>query len=114
MRNALSKQLSLAVAANATVPSLFGSTRFEYAQASGYLNLFLNGSALGLTFRIIIGSNEIGESSQINAQNRFPVVPDDLSVGGIWVQQGQRITVEVSNTTGGALTVFARIELEQA
>lgn len=111
--NALTKQLSASIAANSTNPSLFGSTRFEYAPDSGYLALFTNGSALGLTFRLLVGGNEIVETSEVNAQNRFPVIPDDLSAGGIWVSAGQRITVEVTNTTAGALTIFARLELER-
>lgn len=114
MANTLSKQLSVSIAANTTNPSLFGQTRFEYASVNGFLNIYLNGSALGLTARLIIGSNEVIESSQVNAQNRMPVVPDDLLFGGIQVRAGQRITLEVSNTTAGALTAFARLEMESA
>lgn len=114
MPNMLAKQLSASVAANTTNPSLFGSTRFEYAPRPGFINIYVNGSAAGLTARLLIGSEEVVESSQVNTQNRFPVVPDDLLFGGIAVQAGQRITLEVSNTTGGALTVFARMELEAA
>lgn len=114
MPNTLAKQLSVSVPANTTNPSLFGTTRFEYAPRAGFINIYLNGSALGLVARLLIGSEEVVESSQVNAQNRMPVVPDDLLFGGIEVRPGQRITLEVANTTAGALTAFARMELESA
>lgn len=112
MSNVLIKQRSESLAAGATNSNFFAGTRFEYAPATGFLNLYLNGSQLGATARLLIGAGEAVESSEINSQNRFPVVPDDLLMGGIPVVEGQKVTVEVTNGAGTSTTVFGRIELE--
>lgn len=104
-------QQSVSVAANATNANVFSNTRLEFAPEDGEMALYFNGSAIGLTVRVLIDGDEVVENTAINTQNRFPVVPEDLLQSGIRIGQGEKLTAEVSNTTAGALTVFFRGEL---
>lgn len=108
----LLKQRSQSVAAGATVPSFYTGTRFEYAPVSGNLNLYLTASQLGATARLLIGAGEAAESSELSARNAFPLVPDDLFIPAVPIVEGQKITLEITNTAGTATTVFARLEID--
>lgn len=107
-----SKTLTKTIAIGATDANYFSGTRFEYAPATGELNIYGSGSAIGLTLRMLVGAGEAIETSELSAANRIPTIPDDLIMGSIPVFEGQKITVQVANPTAGALTSFLRIELE--
>ena len=48
----------------------------------------------------------------MNTNNRSPIVPDDSIIQDVPVGQDQLIQLTVANTTAGALTYRARVELE--
>lgn len=104
-------QDSNSIAANATNANVIANTRLEFAPEDGMIDIYVNGSALGLDVRALIDGNEVIERTSVNAQNRFPVVPDDILMGSVEVLAGQKVTIEISNTTAGALTEFHRVEL---
>lgn len=99
------------IAANSTNPNILQNTRLEFSPATGLLDFYFTGSAVGLTVTIKIDGEEVVELSKINTQNRLPVVPDDLFENGIEVDRKQKITAEVNNTTVGVLTVFHKTVL---
>lgn len=107
-------QNSVSVAANTTVPNVLTGQRYERPPFNAFGSLYAAGSAAGLTAEINVGGRSVTPPTGVNAQNRFPVVPDDLLIDGWEAVQDQLVQLTVVNTTGGALTFFWRVELELA
>jgi hypothetical protein len=107
-------QGSNSIAANATVENVISGQRFERAPWNSIGGIYTTGSALGITAELNVGGNSITPPTPTNAQNRFPVVPDDSLIQGWEAYAGQLIQVRAVNTTAGALTLFWRVELEEA
>jgi len=107
-------QSSVSVGANATNANVLSGQRYERTPFNAYGGLYCTGSALGLTAELNMAGTSITPATQVNAQNRLPVVPDDILIDGWEVPVDKLIQLTVANTTGGALTFFWRIELEAA
>ncbi len=105
-------QSSVSVGANATNDSVLSAQRYVKPPFNALGTLFCTGSALGLTAELNVGGRSVTTPCAVNAQNRLPVVPDDVLVDGFEAVQEQLIQLTVVNTTGGALTFFWRIDLE--
>jgi hypothetical protein len=99
------------ILANTTTNNVLQGQRYERAPANCYGALFVTGSNLGLTCELNCGGVSVTPPTGVNAQNRYPVVPDDSLVDGWSVGNGKLIQVTVVNTTGGNLNVFWRVEL---
>ena len=106
-------EVSTAVGANATNDNVFTGKRFERAPFSGFLRMLAAGSAVGLQHELNVGGRSVFPRDPVSAANRTPIVPDDLTIDGVEVYQGELIQVTVANTTAGALTYNARLELEE-
>lgn len=107
-------QLAVSVAANTTTENVLSGNRFErspFQIAQGAL--YCTGSAAGLNAELNVGGRSITPRTTVNAQNRLPVVPDDLLVGDWIASSGELIQITVQNTTGGALTFNFRMELTE-
>ena len=102
------------IAANATNENVLTGQRFERMPFNGYINYFSTGSAVGLREEINIGGRSVSPRLVCNANNRSPIVPDDLRATNIPAAQGELIQITVANTTAGALTHRARLELQPA
>lgn len=108
-------QNQVAVAANTTNPNVLTGQRYERAPfQAGVGNLFCCGSAAGLTAELNVGGVSVTPPTVVNTQNRLPVVPDDILVSEWECMNGQLLQVTVVNTTGGALTFFWRVDIEEA
>lgn len=107
-----SKTLSKDIGIGATDENFFSGTRFEYAPATGELNIYGTSETAGVFIRLLIGAGEAIEISELAAGNRVPVIPDDLIMGSIPVFEGQKITVQITNPTAAAAMTFIRLELE--
>lgn len=105
--------VSTSIAAGARVNVLAGQ-RFERMPYDGFVSLLETGSAAGLESELNIGGQSISPPMPVNAQNRVPVTPDDLTLDGAEGYQGQLVELAVRNTTAGALTYNARVVLEEA
>ena len=99
----------LSIAANARNANVFNDKQYQTAPFDGELDFLVTGSAQGLEAGLFVAGELISEEENINTQNRAPLPPDDLVVGGVVVMAGDPIAVPVRNTTGGALNVFARV-----
>lgn len=109
----MTDQLSTAIAAGATNSNVNQGRRFERAPALVRGALYCTGSAAGLTCELNVGTRSETPATTVNAQNRLPVVPDDVLVAEFYAAPGELIQITVVNTTGGALTFNHRIDLEE-
>ncbi len=94
---------NVSVAANSLSANVLAGELFEYLPRATAVSVFVTGSALGLRVSYSIGGEIQVDDATINAQNRMPVVPDDLllKAGG---RRGERQILKFRNTTAGALT----------
>lgn len=107
-------QGSNSIAANATNSNVLTGERYERAPYNAMGGLYVTGSAAGLTAELNVGGDSVTPPTQVNTQNRFPVVPDDILVADWEAIGGNLIQVTVVNTTAGALTVRWRVDLSFA
>lgn len=107
-------QLAVSVAANSTTENVLTGNRYErspFPIARGVL--FCTGSAAGLQAELNVGGRSVTPPNTVNAQNRLPIVPDDLMTADWLAYSGELIQIRVQNTTGGALTFNFKMELEE-
>lgn len=107
-------QNSIAVGAGATNENVLATERFNRPVMDSIGDLYCTGSAAGLTAELNVAGQSITPPTGVNIQNRFPVVPDDLLCQDWEAPVDKQIQIRVVNTTGGALTFFWRIDLEEA
>jgi len=109
-----SVQLTVTVVAGTTTENVLAGNRYErspFAIAKGAL--FCTGSAAGLLAELNVGGRSITPPITVNAQNRLPVVPDDLLVDEWLTQSPELIQIRVQNTTVGNLDFNFKMELEE-
>lgn len=99
------------VAANAVSANICAGKSAEFVQEESIVRLYAAASAVGLNATLVVGSEVGVDDQEVSAQNRMPLVPDDL-IAEVGAFPGDRIILKWRNTTGGALTGFARIEVE--
>lgn len=107
-------EVESAVAANTTNDNIIRDQQYQTAPFSGFLSIYDTGSAAGLRRTLNVAGSSLIDRGFVNANNRIPIVPDDLILDGAEVYEGQQIFLPVQNTTAGALTYRARIEIEAA
>lgn len=100
------------VAANTVVNNVFSGNMHEFIQSGAALvTLSATASAVGLRISIIIGNTTFIDRQEVNAQNRMPILPDDVLSQGAGIR-GDRIVVRYENTTAGAITAFSRVDVD--
>ena len=103
-------QKTAALAANTTVSALAGE-QFEFISGRPAIIEFgINGSATGLTASLFIGAETLAEGINVNIQNRFCIFPDDIICKDV-ANVGDKLTVKINNTTGGALNWFLTVSI---
>jgi len=107
-------QGSTSIAANSTNNNVLAGEKYERPPGDAYGACYITGSAVGLEAALNVNGLAVSDTITVNAQNRSPVVPDDLLIDTWQAEGGALIQLRVENTTGGALTVQWRVELEQA
>ena len=103
-------QGSVSVAANAVSANVLAGEQFEFLPSNAKIVLSTAGSAAGLNTTLLAGGVTLINDQAINAQNRFPVIPDDVLSEEI-VPGGARLLLRFRNTTAGALTAFWRVDV---
>lgn len=101
----------VSVAAGATTANMIAGKKYEFAPFDCYLDLLETGSATGLYTNLTIGMLAVVDNARVNANNRIPLEPDDLSISDAECGQGQKIQLQVFNSTAGALSYAYRIVL---
>jgi len=98
------------VAPNATEANVLAGKLAEFLSEPSRIALYASASAVGLNVSLLIGGESLLDDQEINAQNRFPLIPDDFVVEGGGLA-GDRLIVRLRNTTAAAITGFTRLEV---
>lgn len=105
-------QNSVLVGANAVSANVLAGQLYEFLSQNSQIVLSCSGSAAGLNVTLLAGGVALINDQAISAQNRFPIIPDDIVTQEI-VPAGARLLLTFRNTTGGALTAFWRVDVGQ-
>ena len=103
-------QGSVSVGANAVSANQLAGLQYEFLPANANVVLSCSGSAAGLNCSLLAGGVTLVDDSAINANNRFPTMPDDILTQER-IPAGARLFLRFRNTTAGALTAFWRVDV---
>jgi len=103
-------QKEISLAANAVNDNILSGSAFEFLRGNAVVSIGMTGSATGLVANIQSGADVVLEESPLIVKTTFPVIPDDFAYNDVGVA-GDRLVVRVRNTTAGALTVRAIIQV---
>lgn len=106
-------QDSISIAANATNSNVLSGKRFENLGNNVLMSVFATSSASGIRVELFSGNRAVIEKSLVSAANRIPQT-DDLVLNEIEGYAGEKLQLSAENTTAGALTLFYRIEFDDA
>lgn len=101
------------VAANTTIENVFAGRLNEFLMTNSIVRLYGSAAAVGLNMSLLIGNELFLDDEEVSAQNRMPLVPDDLVVEGAGFAK-DRVIVRYRNTTGAAIIAFARVDIVPA
>lgn len=103
-------QKEISIAANAVNDNILSGSSFEFLRSNSVISCGLVGSATGLVANIQSGSDIVLEESPLLVKTTMPIIPDDMYYNDVGVA-GDRLVVRVRNTTAGALTVRAIVQV---
>jgi hypothetical protein len=99
------------IAASSTVDNLFSGSAFEFARGPQLVTLGITGSATGLLATFTSGADVVVEEAPPPVKTTMPVIPDDFFASDI-AAPGDRYVLRVRNTTAGALTCRAVLQIQ--
>lgn len=101
------------VAANTTTANILSGKMREFLEEASILRIGILGSAVGLRSTLIVGSEVVIDDQEVPVGTTLPAFPDQViaEAGGF---AGDRITLRLRNTTGGAITGYTKILIEPA
>lgn len=103
-------QKEISIAANAVNDNILSGSSFEFLRSNSVVSIGMVGSATGLVANIQSGADIVLEESPLAVSTVMPTVPDDFYYNDVGVA-GDRLVVRVRNTTAGALTVRAIVQV---
>ncbi len=103
-------QKEISVAANGVEDNILNGSSFEFLRGNSIVSIGLTGSATGLVANIQSGADIVLEESPLVVKTTMPSIPDDMYYNDVGVS-GDRLVVRVRNTTAGALTVRAVVQI---
>lgn len=103
-------QKEIALAANEVNDNILSGSSFEFLRGNSVVSIGMVGSATGLVANIQSGSDIVLEESPLLVKTTMPTIPDDMYYNDVGVA-GDRLVIRVRNTTAGALTVRAIIQV---
>ena len=108
-------QDSAAVAAGATSDVLanFINALVDPASRGALVKFSYTASATGLDAEGWIGQRNVIERGLCSTANRMPLEPDDVVDRQLPARPNERIRLNAINTTGGALTIFFRVTVDE-
>lgn len=103
----------VAVANNTTDQQLLDGLQYEQPPQDCIMDILMTASAAGLTRQVYIETQRLAPPSSVAALNRVPTKPFDTILTGIQVQANRKVSIPVSNASGGSLNAFWRTEMQQ-
>lgn len=103
-------QKEVSIAANAVNDNILSGSSFEFLRRNSVVSIGLAGSATGLVANIQSGADIVLEESPILVKTTMPTIPDDMYYNDAGIT-GDRLVIRVRNTTGGALTIRAVVQI---
>lgn len=103
-------QKEISIAANAVNDNILSGSSFEFLRSNSVVSVGLAGSATGLVANIQSGADIVLEESPLLVKTTMPTIPDDMYYNDVGVA-GDRLVIRVRNTTAGALTVRAIVQV---
>lgn len=88
------------VLANSTNPNLFAGSTFEYARSRQVLSFGLTQAATGNFATINVGADVVVEEFSPPIATVYPVIPDQFYAQDV-AEQGDRLIIQIRNSTGG-------------
>lgn len=101
------------VAANATSTNVLAGKIAEFLAENSILRLFAAAAAVGVFCTFLVGDAVLVDDQEISGINRFPIKPDDLVDEGAGFGS-DRLLLRFRNSTGAAIVVKTRLEIEPA
>lgn len=92
----------VSVPATSTNSNLLAGSTFEYARQRSVLSFGVTQAATGNFTTINVGSDVVVEEFPAPIATVYPIIPDDFYAQDV-AEQGDRLIVQVRNSTGGAL-----------
>lgn len=102
---------TLSVAANTTSANVVAGETFEFAPGAAIITVLGTSSATGINCSLTVGGLSVAQGALVSHANRFPIQPDDVAAQ-IGADPGDRLFLTFTNTTGGALTVFWKVNVD--
>jgi len=103
-------QKEVSIAASSANENILSGSAFEFLRQNAIVSVGLAGSATGLVANIQSGADIVLEESPLLVKTTMPTIPDDMYYNDVGVA-GDRLVIRVRNTTGGALTVRAIVQV---
>lgn len=103
-------QKEVSIAANSANENILSGSAFEFLRSNAVVSIGLTASATGLVANIQSGADIVLEESPLEINTGYPLIPDEMYYNDVGVA-GDRLVIRVRNTTGGALTVRAIVQI---
>jgi hypothetical protein len=99
------------IPAGASINIMTGQ-QYEFMPFDAQVQIGLNAAAVGLVATIFAGPDLVQQEGPCNVKSTFPSVSDDLYIDEN-VRASTRLSINVRNTTGAAITLRALVRLLQ-
>lgn len=103
-------QKEVSIGATSANENILSGSSFEFLRGNSVVSVGLVGSATGLVANIQSGADIVLEESPLAVKTSMPSIPDEMYYNDVGVA-GDRLVIRVRNTTGGALTARAVVQI---
>lgn len=107
-------QKSVSVGATTTIANIIAGSQYEFAGMNQLLNLGFKTTATGLRVSIFLNDSLLCDELEPSIGSGTPIMPDDYPVTSEGMVAGDRLTIKVQNTTGGALVLYYAVNITPA
>lgn len=105
-------QRAVSIPANSTNENIISGSQYEFAKRRCAISGGLVGAAAGLIGNVNSGGDVVMEPAPLQVlANDFPIIPDNIAFNDV-MEQGDRLSIPVQNTTGGAIIARVLIQIQ--
>lgn len=104
-------QRAVVIPANSTVENVIAGSQYEFARRRCIISGGIVGETAGLVGTINSGGDVVMEQFPLKALASFPVIPDDFVFTDV-MEQGDRLSIAVQNTTGANIPCRVIIQIQ--